>query len=213
MRERLLEAIRKAKENGGKRRFEQTVELQISFRGINPRRPQERITGEVVLPHGCGKHRRICVFAEREVAKKAKEAGADLVLGREEIQKIGSNRKEGKKLAEMYDYFLAEPQLMAHVGRLLGRFLGPRGKVPRPITSPDLHALFDKIRRTVYFRMKDQPILSMRVGSESMSDEELADNIEAVLRFLETKLPRGLSQIKSMHIKLTMGKPQAVKLR
>jgi len=213
MREELLNALQLALQDAGKRNFKQSVELILSFTGIDPRKPQERISGEAVLPHGCGELKKVCVFAEKELAVRAKEAGADAVLGLDEATKIASNKKEAKKLAESFDFFLVQPDMMSSVAKLLGKFLGPRGKVPRPLPPSGLAELIQKLRKTVTFRMKDQPMLAVKIGEEDMPKEQLVDNAEAVLKSIEPKLPRGLSQIKSAYVKLTMGKSVRVEFK
>jgi large subunit ribosomal protein L1 len=60
--------------------------------------------------------------------------------------------------------------------------------------------------------MKDQPTLSVKIGKEDMTEEQLAENAEAVLKSMEPKLPKGLSQVKRAYVKLSMGKPQEVEL-
>ncbi len=49
-----------------------------------------------------------------------------------------------------------------------------------------------------------------KVGKESMPDEEIAGNVDAVLNSLTGVLKRGANNIKSIYLKLTMG--PAVKL-
>lgn len=213
MREAILKALQSALQEAGKRNFKQAVEFVLSFKGIDPKKPQERISGEALLPHGCGTPKKICVFAEKELAIRAKEAGADAVLGLDELNRLVSNKKEAKRLAEEFDFFLAQPDMMPSVAKLLGKFLGPRGKVPRPLPPSGLPELFQKLRKTVTFRMKDQPMLSVKIGEEDMSIEQLTDNAEAVLKSIEPKLAKGLSQLKSAYVKLTMGKPTRVELK
>jgi large subunit ribosomal protein L1 len=213
MREELTQAIHSALQDAGKRNFKQSVELILSFRGIDPKKPQERITGEALLPHGCGEPKKVCVFAEKEQAVRAREAGADIVLGLDEVTKIASNKKEAKKLAEEFDFFLAQADILPSVAKLLGKFLGPRGKVPRPLPTSGLAEFLQKLRKTVTFRMKDQPMLSVKIGEEDMPEEQLAENAEAVLKSIEPKLSKGLSQIKSAYVKLTMGKPVKVEFK
>jgi large subunit ribosomal protein L1 len=101
---------------------------------------------------------------------------------------------------------------MALVGRTLGPVLGPRGKMPMPVEpNADIAALLEKHRKTVVVRMRNQPIIQVSVGSESMSDDELFDNIQAVLRVLEGKLKRGLKNVKLVFLKTSMGEPVKIK--
>jgi len=212
LRESILEALRAAKA-GKSRNFKQSVELIISFKGIDPKKPGQRISGEVLLPHGCGEPKKVCVFAEKELAVRAREAGADAVLGLDDLNRVASNKREAKKLVEGYDFFLAQADMITTVAKLLGKFLGPRGKTPKPLSISGVRETLEKLRRTSYFRMKDQPMVALKIGTEEMTDEQLADNAEAVIKSVEPKLPKGLSQIKSMYVKLTMGRPVKVSLK
>jgi large subunit ribosomal protein L1 len=45
-----------------------------------------------------------------------------------------------------------------------------------------------------------------------MSDEQIAENIQAVLRRLEGKLKKGLKNIRTMVIKTAMGPPVELKV-
>jgi large subunit ribosomal protein L1 len=60
-------------------------------------------------------------------------------------------------------------------------------------------------------RMRTQPIIQCSIGTENMSDEELSDNIQAILRVLEGKLKRGLKNIKVAYLKTSMGTPVKIK--
>jgi large subunit ribosomal protein L1 len=102
---------------------------------------------------------------------------------------------------------------MPLVGKVLGPALGPRGKMPIPVPpTADIEELLNKYRRTVVVRMRNQPVIQCRVGTENMKEEELAENIQAVLRVVEGKLKRGMKNIKSICIKTTMGAPVKIKL-
>ncbi|MEM2812348.1 MAG: 50S ribosomal protein L1, partial [Candidatus Bathyarchaeia archaeon] len=65
----------------------------------------------------------------------------------------------------------------------------------------------ERHRRLVMIRTRGQPVLSCRIGTEDMNDNDLADNIEAALRRIEGKLKRGIRNIASIYIKATMGPP------
>jgi large subunit ribosomal protein L1 len=98
---------------------------------------------------------------------------------------------------------------MPLIGKHLGIYLGPRGKMPKLATG-DINDLIKKLKNSVNIRLKDLPLIQCSVGNERMKDEEIAENILAVLKFLEEKLPKGKANIKNMMIKLTMSKPVKV---
>jgi len=101
---------------------------------------------------------------------------------------------------------------MPLVGKTLGPVLGPRGKMPIAVPPQvDIVSLMAKHRKTIVVRMRSQPIILCRVGVESMKEEELAENIQTVLRVLEGKLKRGTKNIKNLYIKTAMGAPVKVK--
>ncbi len=212
--ENLLAALKLAREGSKKRKFVQSVDLAICLKDIDPKKPEGRIREEIVLPHGVGKPRRIGIFAEGELARRARDAGADLILGRADIEALKSERKRARQVAEGCDFFLSQADFMVMIAKSLGPVLGPRGKMPKPIPSTaDPKPLIERLRRTVSIRMKEQPDLHVPIGSEGMSDEQLEANAQAVLGALEHRLERGLDQVHSIHIKTTMGKPVKVEVR
>lgn len=212
-REKVLEAVKRAKELAGKRNFTQSVELMVSFRDLDLNRVENRIVADVRLPHGTGKSQKVAVFAEGELAANARDAGADLVLGRKEIEELGGDRKRAKKLVDQYAFFLAQVDMMPFVGRQLGPILGPRGKMPKPVPpTADIKSLIESCRAMIRINVRTQPVAHVLVGRERMSEEELADNVEAVISTLESRLPKGLKQIKSAYVKTTMGKPVRIEV-
>lgn len=212
--EALKEAVRQAKENGKGRKFKQGIEIQISLENLDLKKTEERISFEAFLPHGTGKTRKIVVFAEGEMAMRAKEAGADLVLSKEELEELGKNPKKVKKLAKEYDLFLAQPDLMPLVGRLLGRILGPRDKIPRPLPpNVNLQQALQRYRKLLFLRTRDQLAIRARIGDEGMPEEQVAENALSVLEALETALQKGKGRIKAIYLKTTMGKPVKLEVR
>ncbi|MEM2522392.1 MAG: 50S ribosomal protein L1 [Candidatus Bathyarchaeia archaeon] len=210
----ILTAVKEAKEKAGKRNFTQSVELVLNLQDIDMKSPEGRIQESIELPYPPkGKTNRICVFATGELALRAKKANADVVIERAGLEGLAGNKKELRKIANAYDFFLAEASLMPLVGKILGAVLGPRGKMPVPVPpTADIESLINKYRRTVVARMRNQPIVQCRVGTEDMKEEEIAENIQAVLRVVEGKLKRGIKNIRSIYIKTTMGTPVKIKL-
>ena len=208
----LLDAIKQAKTQSGEKKFNQSVELILDIKEIDMKSPEGRIQQVIDLPHATGKPNKILVVASGELALNAKQSKADRVMERAELEGLAGNKKELRKLASSFDVFLSEAPLMPSVGRIFGPVLGPRGKLPVPVPpNADITSLIAKHRKTVVVRMRNQPIIQCPVGTEDMKEEELVDNIQAVLRFLEGKLKRGLKNVKFAFIKTSMGKPVKIK--
>jgi large subunit ribosomal protein L1 len=97
---------------------------------------------------------------------------------------------------------------MPLIGRNMGTILGPRGKMPTPVVpSTDIKEEIDKHRKMILIRLRNQPILQCIVGNEKMVDDEVAENVQTVIRSVETKLSKGAKNLESINIKLTMGAP------
>jgi large subunit ribosomal protein L1 len=206
MKQEILEAVKKAKDESKPRNFTQSVDVVINIKDLDVKKPENRIDEEVFLPKGRGKEVKIAFIADGELAVQAKNAGADLVITKSELEEMGKNRKDAKKIANQYNFFVAQADLMPLVGRFLGPVLGPRKKMPKPVPAsakPD--PILERLKSTVKIRIKDQPVIQAMVGSHEMEDEMIAENIEAVLGILDRNLEKGRNQIKSMYVKTSMG--------
>lgn len=198
-------AVQKALESAKKRNFTETVELAINLKDVDLSVPKNRIADDIILPHGRGRAIHVCVIGGGELALKAKDV-ADTVITPDELQAIADDKKQAKKLANSTDYFIAEAPLMAVVGKRLGTVLGPRGKMPKPIPpGTDPTGIIDGLRKTVSVRTKDRMTFHAPVGTADMTPEQLADNIETILKRVELKLEKGKMNIASSYVKTTMG--------
>ena len=197
--------VQKALDSAKKRKFVETVELAINLKDVDLSVPKNRITEDVILPNGRGKAVRICVIGGGELALKAKDV-ADLVITPEELQTIADDKKQAKKIANSTNYFIAEAPLMAVVGKRLGTVLGPRGKMPKTIPpGADPTGMVESLRKTVSIRTKDRITFHAPVGTVEMPVEQIAENIDALLKRIELKLEKGRMNIESSYIKTTMG--------
>ncbi len=206
MKQEILEAVKKAKEDSKPRNFTQSMDVVINIKDLDVKKPENRIDEEVFLPQGRGKDVRIAFIADGELALQAENAGADLVITKSELEELGKDRKEARRMANQYNFFVAQADLMPLVGRFLGPVLGPRKKMPKPVPAsakPD--PIIDRLKNTVNIRIKNQPVIQALVGSQEMDDEQIAENIETVLGILDRNLEKGRNQIKSMYVKTSMG--------
>ncbi len=201
----IQEAVSRALEEAPPRNFRETVDLAINLRDLDLNDPSNRVDEGVVLPEGTGQETSIVVFAEGETALRAEEV-ADDVLDADELADLGDDDNKAKDLAGETDFFLAEESMMQDIGRYLGTVLGPRGKMPDPISpDDDVVELIERLKNTVQLRSGDRRTFHTRVGAEDMSAEEIADNIDVIIRRLEANLEKGPLNIDGVYVKTTMG--------
>jgi large subunit ribosomal protein L1 len=204
------QAVSSALEESPERNFRETVDLAINLRDLDLNEPSNRIDESIVLPAGTGQETKIVVFAEGETALRAEDA-ADDVLDGDELADLGDDDDAAKDLAEETDFFIAEESLMQDIGRYLGTILGPRGKMPTPLSpDDDVVETVNRMKNTVQLRSGDRRTFHTRVGAEDMSAEEIADNIDVILRRLHADLEKGPLNIDTVYVKTTMGPAQEV---
>ncbi|HII41139.1 MAG TPA: 50S ribosomal protein L1 [Thermoplasmata archaeon] len=200
-----IDTVKKALEVAKPRTFKETVEVALNLREVDLSVPKNRIDEEVLLPKGRGKQVKICVFASGELAMKVRPV-ADLVIQPQEIEEYAGNKRKAHILARNFDFFVAEAPLMPVIGKRLGIVLGPRGKMPRPVPpTADPSNMIKNMRNTVRVRSKDRRTFHAAIGTRDMPPEDLAENLDALVRRVMGKLERGRDNIASAYVKTTMG--------
>jgi large subunit ribosomal protein L1 len=198
--------IKEAKQSTKARKFKQSVELIMVFRDVDVKKGFV-ISETVQLPKKMNQSATICVIASGDLGIKAKSANADMVMDSEQVTQMGSNKRTSRKLINGYDFFLADTSVMANVGKILGQFMGPRGKMPTPLPfNAPIDAILERFRSSIRVKLKNSLSLACKIGDETMSDEDLLANANAVISTIEKKLPSGDKNIKRIMIKTSMGK-------
>jgi large subunit ribosomal protein L1 len=201
-------ALGELRKNLVKKKFDQSIDLVVKLREVDLKKPENRINEAIPLPNPPEKSIKVCVIASGDLGTRAKAAGADMLVTRQDLENLGKDKKAARKLAVDYDFFIAEAPLMPLVGRGLGSFLGPRGKMPTPVPpNAPIGQVVSNHRKMVRVRMREQPVLQCRIGTESMSDDKLVENIQTVVSRIEQKLERGFKNISEILLKGTMSKP------
>ncbi|WP_257300111.1 50S ribosomal protein L1 [Haloarchaeobius sp. FL176] len=201
----IVTAVSRALEDGQERNFRETVDLAINLRDLDLNDPSKRIDESVVLPSGTGQETKIVVFAEGETALRAEDV-ADEVFGGDGLAELGGDDDDAKDLADKIDFFIAEEDMMQDVARHLGTILGPRGKMPTPLgLDEDVVETVNRMKNTVQLRSRDRRTFHTRVGAEDMDADDIADNIDVIIRRLEANLEKGPLNIDSIYVKTTMG--------
>jgi len=200
----ITEALSKSK----KRKFTQTVEASFTFTDVDMESTQYKLNTTVFLPKGRGKDVEIGVFAEGDMAVRAKKLSKH-VYEKAQVEDISKNRRKMRKIARECYSFIAQPDLMTTIGKTWGIVLGSRSKMPQPVPpNADLEGVITRLKDSVRLRSKKSPTIHIPVGVESMSPEDLYENIMAVYNTIERQIPK--EKIKSVHAKTTMG--EAIKL-
>lgn len=210
---KLEEAIKEVLEKSPKRKFKQSIEMIITFKELDPKKPEFKIRETVFLPNSPKKEPEICVVADGDLAMQAKKLNVKNVIDKAMLEEISKDKKKAKKIAKNCDVVLVQTDLMSLVGRTLGPALGPRGKAPLPLPPrSDLASILERYKRVAIVRIKDQPQIQVRIGSEDNTLKELVENAQAVLSVIENKF-KSLSNIDKIYFKKSMGSPVKVKLR
>lgn len=182
-------------------KFNESVTLDVRL-GVDPRAADQQVRGTVALPHGTGKTVRVAVFAKGEKVREAEEAGADIVGGDDLAEKVLGGMLD-------FDAAISTPDMMRVVGRL-GKILGPRGMMPNPktgtVTMNVKEAIIALKAGQVEYRVDRFGIVHVLVGKSEFSEEQLVDNVNALLGALHRAKPAAAKgkYIRSISLSTTM---------
>jgi large subunit ribosomal protein L1 len=203
----LRKLVKVARDSAPKRNFNQSVDLTLVLKEIDVKKGFN--LNEVVnLPNKPARKASICVVASGEMGARARRSEIDKVIEPEELDRLGTNKREARKLVKAHDFFVSDTAYMSMVGRSLGQFLGPKGKMPTPLPyGAPIEAIASRFKGSVRVRVKNQLNVSAKIGDEKMDDDQLTTNASAVISAVEKKLPQGEKNIRNTLVKFTMGKP------
>ena len=183
-------------------KFVETVDVSINL-GIDAKKSDQNIRGSLVLPNGTGKSVKVAVFCDGDDAKKAKEAGADIV-GMEDLVDLV------KKGEFDFDVIIATPDTMKIVSPL-GQILGPKGLMPNPkvgTVSKDVEKAVKNAKSgQVQFRTDKAGIVHCPIGKVEFTDEMLVENLRALIDVILKAKPSSAKgkYLKKISLSSSMG--------
>jgi large subunit ribosomal protein L1 len=202
----LKQLMKRARDGATKRGFKQSVELTLVLKDIDVKKGFN-LNEVVTLPNRPSREANICVIASGDMGTRSRRAQIDKVIEPEELDRLGTNKKEARKMVKAYDFFLSDTAFMPTVGRSLGQFLGPKGKMPTPMPyGAPVEAIATRLKSSVRVRAKNQLNVSAKIGDEEMDDSKLTANASTIIATIEKKLPQGEKNIRNAMVKFTMGK-------
>ena len=184
-------------------KFDGTVEIAINL-NIDTKKADQQMRGSIVLPHGTGKTKRICVLAKGAAAEEAKKAGADYVGEQDLIDKMVNENWFD------FDVIVATPEMMPSLGKI-GKILGPKGLMPNPktgtVTQTPASAVEDLKKGMIEYRADSYGIIHAAVGKVSFDDNKLVENINFIVNSIIKAKPTTVkgNYINSIVISSTMG--------
>merc|ERR1712024_59964 len=190
-----------------KRKFLESVDLQIGLKNYDPQK-DKRFSGTVKLRHIPRRKFRVCLLGDQAHIDEAKAKDIP-AMSADDLKKLNKDKKKVKNLAKSYDAFLCSDTLIKQIPRLLGPGLNKAGKFPSLIThTDDIEAKVLDLKSTIKFQMKKVLCLNVAVGNVEMTEEALAQNVHLAMNFLVSLLKKHWQNVKSLHIKSSMGKVQ-----
>ncbi|QJC32974.1 50S ribosomal protein L1 [Enterobacteriaceae endosymbiont of Donacia semicuprea] len=183
-------------------KFIESIDIAINL-GINTKKTEQNIRGNVCLTHGTGNYVRLAVFADGNEAIQAKKLKAEFIGMTDLATKINNGEKK-------FDIVIATPEAMDIVSKL-GPILGPKGLMPNPklgtITN-NMSKTIKKIRNgQINFRNDKNGIVHTNIGKINFENYKIKENLQCLLKILKKYKPSQLkgNYIKKIYISSTMG--------
>ncbi|MCO5599955.1 hypothetical protein L7F22_054062 [Adiantum nelumboides] len=197
LREAITLLVSESKEK--KRKFVETVELQIGLKNYDPQK-DKHFSGLVKLARIPQPKMKVCMIGDAQHVEEAEKIGLDCV-DVDALKKMNKNKKLVKKLAKKYYAFLASEAVIKQIPRLLGPGLNKAGKFPTLVTHREsLEGKLNETKATVKFQLKKVLCMGIAVGNLEMEEKQLSMN------FLVSLLKKNWQNVGVAYLKSTMGK-------
>lgn len=207
----VLEAVEQilAESAEKKRNFQETIELQIGLKNYDTKK-DKRFAGSIKLPNVPRPNMKVAILGNAVHVTEAEKIGIP-AYSTDDLKKFNKQKKPIKKFAKKYDAFLASDSIIKTIPRILGPGLNKAGKFPSLLSSSDsMEDKVSEIQSTIKFQLKKVLCMAAAVGHVNMPADEVTANIILAVNFLVSLLKKNWQNVKSLHVKSTMGKPKRI---
>ena len=192
-----------------KRKFVETIELQVVLKNYDTQK-DKRFAGSIKLPNVPRERMSCCVLGDAHHIAESQAAGVDC-LDVEALKAFNKDKKKVKKLANKYSFFLASGTIMKQIPRLLGPTMHKMGKFPALVERGEpIHEKITGIRSTVKFQLKKVLTMGVAAAHVDMTEQQIYANVQITVNFLVSLLKKNWQNIKTLHLKSTMGKSHRI---
>jgi len=172
--------------NHANAKFDETIEIHFHL-GVDPKQTEQNVRGTVSLPNGSPSSVRVAVFTDSSaLQEKAKEAGADIVGGKELIEEVATKKTLNA------DVTVTTPDMMKELAKV-AKVLGPRGLMPNPKSGtigPDPASIVKSLKSgKINFKMDDSANVHIPVAKASWETEKIYENAKAVVDVMRQSRP------------------------
>jgi large subunit ribosomal protein L1 len=194
------EAVALVKKNANAK-FNETIEIHVRL-GVDPKKSDQNVRGTVSLPHGTGRSVRVIAFARGDKLREAEAAGADFVGENDLVEKVKAGFTD-------FDVAVATPDMMATIGKELGRILAQKMPNPKSGTvTPNIgNAIRDIKAGKVEYRLDKTAIVHTLIGKANFEEKALLENIDTLIDAIVRAKPSASkgTYLRSITLASTMG--------
>lgn len=191
------------------RKFVETIDLQIGLKDYDPKK-DKRFAGSIRLPHVPRPKLQAIVLGDQIHCDLAQQLGIPF-MDAEGLKKFNKQRKPMKKFFKPYDILLASESIIKQIPKLVGPNLTKINKFPIAVGPTDnLQEKINEAKASIKFQLKKVLCLGVAVAHVGLSEEEQRQNITLGINFLASLLKKNWNNVRTLHIKTTMGKPQRI---
>lgn len=189
-------------------KFDESINVDVCL-AVDPKRSDQVVRGVVYPPSPLGKSVKVCVLAQGDAAKAAKDAGADFVGFEDIVSEIEKN-------GVFFDCCISTTEGMQIISKV-ARVLGPRGLMPNPkmgtvVSGSNNNDLIEAVKRAksgrIEYKSDSYGILHASVGRVSLSLKSLVDNASALFEDVVKARPatlKGSRYLLRAFVSSTMG--------